>query len=177
MPDSPFQRIDIDTMTLDRRKYLVCVGYFSNYTMVDRFQGILSGCTVKLIRKHFMRYGISEEIVSDGGPEFDNQMMRELAHKNGFKWWIHQRCHTPIGMAESAVNQIKCIIRKCNNENSNPCLAILEFTNTASKSTRMSPAQRFFGRQMWSVLPMMKKFLSPFNAEETKIRKAKQQQK
>ena len=45
-----------------------------------------SGCTVKLIRKHFMRYGIPEEVVIDGGPEFDNQMIRELAHKYRFKW-------------------------------------------------------------------------------------------
>ena len=64
------------------------------------------------------------------------------------------------------------------NENSDPCLAILEFTNTPSKSTGMSPAQRFFGRQLRSVLPTKKKFLSPFTAEETnaKIRKTKQQQ-
>ena len=36
-------------------------------------------------------------------------------------------------------------------ENSDPCLAMLEFTNTPSKST-VSPAQRFFGRQLRSVI-------------------------
>ena len=43
----------------------------------------------------------------------------------------------------------------------------------------MSSAQRFFGRQLRSVLPTIKKFLSPFNTEETKtkLRKAKQRQK
>ena len=82
-------------------------------------------------------------------------------------------------MAESAVKPIKYIIRKCNNEISDLCLAILEFTNAPSKSTVISPAQRFFGRQLSSVLPAMKKFLSLFNAEETKIKiqKAKQKQK
>ena len=68
---------------------------------------------------------------------------------------------------------------QCNNENSDHCLAILEFTNAPSKSIGMSPAQRFFGRQLRSVLPTMKKFLSPFNVEETKTKtqKAKQHQK
>ena len=47
--------------------------YCSNYTMVNRLQGISSGCTVKLIKIHFMKYGIPEEVVSDGGSEFDNQ--------------------------------------------------------------------------------------------------------
>ena len=72
-------------MTVDGRKYQICVDYFSNYTKVDRLQGISSGCSVKLIRRHFMRYGIPEEVVSDEGPEFDNQMMRAQAHKYGFK--------------------------------------------------------------------------------------------
>ena len=127
-----------------------------------------------------MRYGIPEEVVSDEGSEFENKMMRELAHKYGFRW---NPCSPEMpnsnGLAESAVKQIKCIIKKCNNENSDPCLAILEFTNTPSKSIGMSAAQRFFGRQLRSVLPTMKKFLSPFNVEETitKIQKAKQHQK
>ena len=126
-----------------------------------------------------MRYGIPEKVVSDGGPEFDNQIMRELAHKYEFKW-NPSSPETPNsnGMGESAVKQMKNI-RKYYNRNSNSCLAILEFNNAPSKSTGTSPAQRFFGRQMRSIMSTMKKFLSPFNAEKmkTKIRKAKQQQK
>ena len=110
VPDYQFQRIGLDTMTLDGRKYLVCVDFFSNYTMVDQFQGISSNCTVKLRRKHFMRYGILEEVVSDGGPEFDNQMMRELAHKYGFKWnRSSPEMPNSNGMAESAVKKKKKI--------------------------------------------------------------------
>ena len=30
-----FQHIGLDTMTLNGRKYLGCMDYFSNYTMVD----------------------------------------------------------------------------------------------------------------------------------------------
>ena len=86
VPEYIFQRIGLDTMTLDGRKYLVGMDYFSNYSMVDRLQGISSDCTLKSTRKRFMRHSIPEEVVSDGGPEFDDQMMRELAHKYGFKW-------------------------------------------------------------------------------------------
>ena len=133
MPEYPFQPICFDTMTPDRRKYQVYVDYFSNYTMVARLQEISSGCTVKLTKKHFMWYDISE-VVSDGGPEFDNQMMRELSHK--FKWNPSSpEIPNSNGMAESAIKQIKYIIRKWNYENSDSCLAILEFTNTPSKST------------------------------------------
>ena len=67
-------------MALDGRKYLIYEDYFSNYTMVDQLQGISSGSTVK-----YKRYSIPEEVVSDGSPEFDSQMIRELAHKYRFK--------------------------------------------------------------------------------------------
>ena len=90
-------------MTLDGRKYLVCVVY--------------------------------------GGPEFDSQMMRELTHKYGFKWNSSSpEMPNSNGIMESAVKQIKYIIRKCNNENRDPCLVTLEFTNTPSKSTRNVPS-------------------------------------
>ena len=81
--------------------------------MVDRLQGILSGCTVKLIRKQFMRYGIPEEVVNNGGLEFDNQMIRELAHKYIFKWNPSSpEMPNSNEIAESAVKQIKYIIKK-----------------------------------------------------------------
>ena len=81
-----------------------------------------------------MRYGIPEEVVSDGGPEFDNQIMRKLAHKYGFRWNPSSpEMPNFNGMAGLAAKQIKCNTRKCNNENSDPYLAILEFTNTLSQ--------------------------------------------
>ena len=54
-----------------------------------------------------MRYSIPEEVVIDGGPEFDNRMMRELTHKYGFKWNPSSpEIPNSNEMTESAVNQI-----------------------------------------------------------------------
>ena len=59
-----------------------------------------------------MRYGIPEEVVSNGGPEFDNQMTSELAYKYGFKWNSSSpEMPNANEMAESTVKQIKYIIR------------------------------------------------------------------
>ena len=110
----------------------------------------------------------------------DNVVFYKDSLWNYFNENWHERKDTQaIRLVESVVKQIKYIIIKYNNESSDPCLAILEFTNTPSKSTGMSPVQKFFGIQLRSVLPMMKKCLSPFNVEETKtkIGKARQQSK
>ena len=70
-----------------------------------------------------MSYGIPEKVVIDRCPEFDNQMIRELAHKYGFKWNpISPEMPNSKEIVESAVK--KYIIRKCNNKNSDLCLAI-----------------------------------------------------
>ena len=56
---------------------------------------VSSGYTVKLIWKYFMRYGIPEEVVIDGGPEFDNQMNWPInTDSNGNP--AHQRWQTPM---------------------------------------------------------------------------------
>lgn len=78
IPEYLFQCVGLDIMTLGRKKYLVCMEYFSRYTLFDQLLGTKSVCTVKLMKKHFMRYDIPEEVVIDGGPEFDNQMMKRL---------------------------------------------------------------------------------------------------
>ena len=94
VPEYPFQCNDLDTITLDGRKYLVCVDYFSNYTMVDWLQGISSGHTIKLIRKHFMRYDIPEEVIWDLNLTtkwWENWAIN--TDSNGIP--VHQRCQTP----------------------------------------------------------------------------------
>lgn len=94
IPEYLFQCVGLDIMTLGRKKYLVCMEYFSRYTLFDQLLGTKSVCTVKLMKKHFMRYSIPEEVVTDGGPEFDNQMMKRLACRYGFRWNSPDRSST-----------------------------------------------------------------------------------
>ena len=127
-----------------------------------------------------MRYGIPEEVISDGGPEFDNHMIKQLAIKYGFEWNPSSpNLPNSNGMAESAMKQVKGVMKKCSDENSDPFIAILEYINTPSQAMGISPAERFFGRQLRSILPIMKTKVTPKNAEDVKIKmkQAKTKQK
>ena len=73
-------------------------------------------------------------------------------------------------MAESGVKQVKQILKKCEKDYSDPHLAILEFINTPSKPVGLSPAQRFFDRELRSIHPIKKDLLIPKNAEDVKSR-------
>lgn len=75
---------------------------------------------------------------------------------------IHQTGQALNGITESAVKQIKSIIKKCNNENNDLWL----YWNSPSKSLGMSSFQRLFGRQLRSVFPTMKKNSCPYSMQK-----------
>ena len=85
-------------------------------------------------------------------------MMKQLAIKYGFEWNPSSpNLPNSNGMAKSAIKQVKGIMKKCSDEDSDPFIAILEYIiNTPSPAMGLSPAERIFGRQLRSVLPTMK---------------------
>ena len=74
IPEYRFQKIAIDLATNNGRKYPVCAGLcglFCNFPLLDGFVNENSGDSIALLKKHFMRFGIPMEVVSDCGPQFD----------------------------------------------------------------------------------------------------------
>ena len=180
IPEYPFQHIGIDLASYAGRKYLICVDYFSNYILVDGLSTEISGGTIALLKKHFMRFGIPLEIVSDCGPQFDSLEFKNFSKQYGFEWNPSSPTYPRSnGMAESAVKQVKSILRKCEAEDSDPHLAVLEFLNTPSKQIQLSPAQRFFDRELRSIHPVAKSLLLPKNSEHIQrmIKQSKDRQR
>ena len=68
-PDFPFHYIAADYFTYRGRIYLVVVDRYSNWPIVEQAANGANGLVTALCRT-FVTYGISEELTSDGGPEF-----------------------------------------------------------------------------------------------------------
>ena len=68
-PDYPFQCIAADYFTYRGRNYLVVVDRHSNLPIVEQAANGANGF-VTALRRTFVTYGISDELTSDGGPEF-----------------------------------------------------------------------------------------------------------
>ena len=67
-----------------------------------------------LLRQWFGRFGVPEEVTSDGGSQF----VYEEARKFFLKWWVKNHITSKFNQhsklrAESAVKTIKCLFR-CN---------------------------------------------------------------
>ena len=52
---------------------LVNCDYYSNFIEVERIANTTTGGVTKVIKTQFARYGVSDTVVSDNGPQFSSK--------------------------------------------------------------------------------------------------------
>ena len=91
-------------------------------------------------KRHFARYGIPDELLSDNAPHFtssefiDFAKSWEFSHVTSFSYYSRSN-----GKAESAVKIAKHLLMKCIKQNKDPWKAIFDWRNTPSEN--WAPAQ------------------------------------
>ena len=167
IPDRPWSKVAVDLFELNNRHYLVTVDYYSNYWEVDRMESSTTSKAVILkLKQQFARHGIPNTVFSDNGPQFDSDEFRRFARE----WEFSHVTSSPgyaqsNGMVESAVKTVKRLIKKANEDNTDPWLAILDHRNTPTEGMNSSPAQRLLSRRTRTLLPTSEKLLKPQLAE------------
>ena len=89
-PDYPFQCIAADYFTYRGRNYLVVVDRYSNWPIVEEAANGANGL-IAALRRIFVTYGISDELTSDGGPEFAARTTRTFLRN----WGVSHRTSSP----------------------------------------------------------------------------------
>ena len=159
IPSYPFECIASDFFQYAGYHYLVAVDRYSNWPIVelasDGAQGLISA-----LRATFATFGISEELTSDGGPEYTANATKQFLNNWGVRHRVssvafpHSNCR-----AEIAVKTIKRLIM----ENTGPKgtlntekfqRAILQYRNTPDRETGLSPAMCVFGRAIKDFIPV-----------------------
>ena len=109
---------------------------------------------VKILRQHFVTFGVAVKIASDGGP----QMMASEVKKFMDKWGVSHRVSSSYYPHSN--NRVETAIKTCRrllieNMDSQGYLdtdtfgrAMLEYRNNPNPETRLSPAQVVFGRNV-----------------------------
>jgi transposase InsO family protein len=164
-PNRPWAKIATDLFELDNQHYLCTVDYYSKWIEVDKLDSQYSSATTEVLKQHFSRYGIPDEVVSDNGPQFSSSEFAKFAKDYEFSHSTSSP-HYPQanGQVERSVQTVKNLMRKSKDINK----ALLSYRNTSLEGINMSPAQLLMGRRLKTTLPTTAELLKPPSQDKIK---------
>lgn len=152
-------------------RYLITVDYFSKFIEVYRLPDGKAVTIINILKQHFARQGIPEEFISDNGPEFANHEFRHFAKEYDFRHTTSSpRYPQSNSMAERAVQTIKNMFRKAQDDHRDPYIATMELRDSEIPGVKLPPAQLLLGWTQRTLVPTMKSNLRPigFNPEHVR---------
>lgn len=103
------------------------VDYWSSFFEVVEIHKKTAQAVITQLKVQFARHGIPEVLITDNGPEFDNQEFKSFSSQ----WQFEQRTSSPRypqsnGKVENAVKTCKGLLMKAKEDKKDPLLAILD---------------------------------------------------
>jgi len=87
--------------------------YFSGFFEIDRLYDLKVSTVIRKLKTHMARYGIPDEVVSGSGSQYTSREFKNSAKEYGFNHVTTSvDHHQSNGKAESAVKEVKMILRK-----------------------------------------------------------------
>ena len=179
IPQRPWSKVATDLFTFNGDNFIVSVDYYSNFIEVERVKGTSSQPVIQALKMIFGRHGIPDSVISDNGPAYASEEFKRFAEQWEFQH-ITTSPHYPQsnGKAESAVKVCKTLMKKAKLASSDFNLALLNYRNTPTEPTNLSPAQRLFGRRTRTLLLPTTALLTPETPQQvlTKLKTGQRRQ-
>ena len=148
----PMTDVGSDLFQIGHNYYIVMVDRYSNFPFVEKLTKLSSTAIIKVLTKWFNTFGWPERLRSDNGPQYRSEFdefcqKHNIVHENSSPYYPQSN-----GLSESAVKQMKFLLKKVDENLDEFSSRLLEFRNTPNVSGK-SPAQMFFGRRLRGKLP------------------------
>ena len=148
----PMTDVGSDLFQIGHNHYLVLIDRYSYFPFVEKLTKLSSTAIIKVLTGWFNTFGWPERLRSDNGPQFLTEFKEfcqehNIVHENSSPYYPQSN-----GLSESAVKQMKFLLKKVGENTNDFSSRLLEFRNTPNASGK-SPAQMFFGRRLRGKLP------------------------
>ena len=125
VPEYPFQTVGSDLFHWNNQDIILVVDYYSRYWEIERLYDTRSSNAIKKMKSIFSRFGISEEVRSDNGPQYNSAEFEEFARERRFM-------HSPSSpkypqgnaLAERTVQTVKNPLTKAKKAGRDPYLTL-----------------------------------------------------
>ena len=139
--------------------FLIVVDAYSKWPEVVRMNTTTSSATINVLRTIFSRYGYSEQLVSDNGPQFSSLDFNNFLQANGIRHITSAPWHPASnGLAERFVQTFKNAMTAMRGENSlqaNLDKFLIMYRNTPHSVTNECPSVLFIGRKTRMCLDLL----------------------
>lgn len=183
LTERKWQRIHIDFAKQDAHTYFIIIDSYSKWIEVFFMNSTTAEKTIAKLRTLFASYGLPEEVVSDNGPPYQSQEMKDFFIKNGIKFLNIPPGHAPSnGAAERAVATVKLSLLKqmCLDKIANGSRTmqhhldnfLFAYRNTPTTATGKTPAELFLGRTPRTRLTLLKpKFTEGLKEKQESVKR------
>ena len=122
IPSTHWTKIDVDLCELNKKHYLVLIGYNSKFPIVREIQDEISSVVIQSIKGVLSEFGSIKELVSDNEPCFRSHEFNKFVKMYGITHvTISQHHHQSNCQVERCIRTIKVLLKK----NAGPWMSLL----------------------------------------------------
>lgn len=150
-PTKPFEILHMDTFIFEAQSFLTIFDKFSKYGQAYACDKNAKSICDKLIN-FFSFFGCPETIVSDNGPEFNNELVKELlkAQKINIHFTTpgHHESNSPVERFHSTIiEHLRLLSQKDVKKSVSELMpyAIIAYNNTVHSTTKYTPQELILG--------------------------------
>ncbi|KAF2892182.1 hypothetical protein ILUMI_13991, partial [Ignelater luminosus] len=173
IPGLPWAKIGCDLFEWQGTHYLIAVDYYSKYVEVEKLNNIVSSHhIIKIFKSMFARFGVPQQVVSDGETQFTSREFANFSKQWQFKHIVASPTHSQSnGMAERHVQTAGNLVKKAIEDKKDLYLALLQLRNTPIFGT-ISPCEILMSRAARNLLlPVKCNKLKPHIINSTEYRR------
>ena len=142
-------------LSIKVNQYFLLSDEYSKFPIIRKLTSTTSHAIINHLKSIFSEYGIPDKLVTDNGAQYSSTEFKQFATVYGFEHITSSpRYPQSNGSSERMVQTVEYILKKCDEDGSDPYLGLLSYRVTPISPHLESPSVLLNNRKFKTTLPM-----------------------